>query len=140
MVFITKLAELAGKKPPVEINDIDKFKLLNSLIFEVASNTNIKSVSKVYKKNILIDIFLILFSGFKLLSLEKTKLFNLYWNCVFEKKSTKKIRKYRPPNHWEDDLQIIRVGSKYLMFLNTENPVPVKPEIDSKIEFIKVIW
>ena len=52
----------------------------------------------------------------------------------------KKIRKYRPPNHWEDDLQRISVGSKYLISLNIEKPVPVNPETDSKIELINVTW
>ena len=50
----------------------------------------------------------------------------------------KKNRKNKPPNHWDEDLQRIRVGSKYLIFLNIENPVPVNPEIDSKIEFKNV--
>ena len=34
--------------------------------------------------------------------------------------------------------QRIKVGSKYLIFLKIENPVPVNPEIDSKNEFKKV--
>ena len=49
-----------------------------------------------------------------------------------------KKRKKRPPIHWDEDLQRIKVGSKYLIFLKIEKPVPVNPEIDSKIEFKKV--
>ena len=52
----------------------------------------------------------------------------------------KKNRKNNPPIHCEEDLQRIRVGSKYLIFLKTEKPVPVRPEIDSKTEFKKVTW
>jgi len=40
--------------------------------------------------------------------------------------------------HWDEDLQRIKVGSKYLIFLKIEKPVPVNPEIYSKIEFKKV--
>ena len=52
----------------------------------------------------------------------------------------KNNRKYNPPIHWDEDLHKINVGSRYLIFLNVENPVPVKPEIDSKKEFKKVTW
>ena len=51
----------------------------------------------------------------------------------------KKNKKNKPPIHCEDDLQSIKVGSKYLIFLKIEKPVPVKPDIDSKIEFKKEI-
>ena len=39
----------------------------------------------------------------------------------------------------EDDRQSIKVGSKYFIFLNTENPVPVKPDTASKKALEKVI-
>jgi hypothetical protein len=50
----------------------------------------------------------------------------------------KKNRKYNPPIHCDEDLHKIKVGSRYLIFLKIENPVPVKPEIDSKKEFKRV--
>jgi hypothetical protein len=78
-------------------------------------------------------------SGFTLLSLVKTKLFNLYLNCEFEKKSIKKTKKYKPPNHCELDLHKIKVGSKYLILLKIEKPVPVIPDTDSNNELIKGI-
>ena len=46
--------------------------------------------------------------------------------------SERDIKKYKPPNHWEVDLQSNKLWSKYLTFSNTENPVDVKPEIASK--------
>ena len=67
-------------------------------------------------------------------------LFNLKLNCELEKKSTRNIKKYNPPIHWEKDLHKIRVGSKYLTFEKTVNPVPVNPEKDSKRESIIEIW
>ena len=57
-----------------------------------------------------------------------------------ENNKIKKNKKYRPPNHWDEDLQRIKVGSKYFMDFNVVNPVPVKPEIDSKNEFKKDTW
>ena len=52
----------------------------------------------------------------------------------------KKTKKYNPPIHWDDDLHNINVGSKYFIFLNIENPVPVIPEMDSNNALIKFIW
>ena len=55
--------------------------------------------------------------------------------------SIKKIiekRKYKPPIHCVDDLHSIKLWSMCFILLNTENPVEVKPEIDSKKEFKKV--
>ena len=37
-------------------------------------------------------------------------------------------------------IQRINVGSKYFIFLKIENPVPVNPDTDSKIEFKNVTW
>ena len=51
----------------------------------------------------------------------------------------KKNKKYKPPIHWEEDLQRIKVGSKYFIFSKIENPVPVSPEIASKKAFNKLI-
>ena len=50
----------------------------------------------------------------------------------------KKNKKNKPPIHCEEDLHRIKVGSRYLMSSKIENPVPVSPDIDSKIEFKSV--
>ena len=50
---------------------------------------------------------------------------------------SKKIKK-NPPIHCEEDLQRIKVGSRYFISLKIENPVPVNPEIDSNKEFKNV--
>ena len=52
----------------------------------------------------------------------------------------KKNKKNKPPTHWEDDLQRIRVGSRYFISLKIEKPVPVSPDIDSNREFKNVTW
>tara|TARA_B100000902_G_C26887516_1_gene705704 strand:- start:457 stop:663 length:207 start_codon:yes stop_codon:yes gene_type:complete len=57
---------------------------------------------------------------------------------LFENTINKKNKKNKPPSHCEEDLQRIRVGSRYFISLNIENPVPVNPEIDSNIEFKNV--
>ena len=59
---------------------------------------------------------------------------------MLENNNVKNIKKNKPPIHWDADLQSIRVGSRYLIFLKIEKPVPVKPEIDSKKALINVIW
>ena len=50
----------------------------------------------------------------------------------------KKNKKNRPPIHCEEERHRIKVGSKYLIFLKIEKPVPVSPDVDSKIEFKNV--
>ena len=55
-----------------------------------------------------------------------------------EKIRIKKIRKYKPPIHCDDDLHIINVGSKSLTLVNIEKPVVVKPDVASKKESINV--
>ena len=69
-----------------------------------------------------------------------TNWFNLKLYWLFEKIIIKNIIKYKPPIHWEEDLHNIKVGSKYLIFSNIENPVEVIPEKLSKTESKKVIW
>ena len=58
---------------------------------------------------------------------------------VFLKFSTKieindiiENKKYKPPIHWDDDLQIIKLSSKCLIFSKIVNPVEVKPDTASK--------
>ena len=47
-------------------------------------------------------------------------------------------KKYKPPIHWIEDLQRIKLWSMSLIFSNIVNPVDVKPEIASKKEFKNV--
>ena len=42
------------------------------------------------------------------------------------------IKKYKPPNHCEEDLHNIKLSSKCLILLNIVNPVDVNPDIASK--------
>ena len=58
---------------------------------------------------------------------------------IYSKKLlSKKNKKNNPPIHCDEERQRINVGSKYFIFLKTEKPVPVNPDIDSKIEFNRV--
>ena len=54
-------------------------------------------------------------------------------------KSIIENKKYNPPIHCDEDRHKIRVGSKYLIFPNMENPVEVIPEKLSNKESIRVI-
>ncbi len=56
--------------------------------------------------------------------------FKLSSNISINKSMEK--RKYNPPIHCEDDLQIIILSSRCFIFSKIVNPVEVKPEIDSK--------
>ena len=119
-----------GKKPPDEINVIDRLnesKILKSRIFKM---TKIANVNKIYKINIFEDCFKVsdtlndkkfVKDFFKLLS-------KMLINKIIENK------KYSPPIHWDDDLHNIKLSSKCLMLSKILNPVEVKPEIDSKYE------
>jgi hypothetical protein len=71
---------------------------------------------------------------------ENVKSFILKLNCLLEKIIIKKNKKYNPPIHCDEERHKISVGSRYLIFLKIEKPVPVSPEIDSNIEFINVTW
>ena len=78
-------------------------------------------------------------SDLKLLSPEKVKFVILKLKVLLENKRIKKNKKYNPPIHCVEDLQSIKVGSKYFIFLKTEKPVPVRPDIASKNAAKKVI-
>tara|TARA_B100000282_G_scaffold185965_1_gene135334 strand:- start:267 stop:401 length:135 start_codon:yes stop_codon:yes gene_type:complete len=41
-------------------------------------------------------------------------------------------RKYNPPTHWDVDLQIRMLGSRYFTLSKIVNPVEVNPETASK--------
>ena len=77
LVLIIWFKLFVGKNPPAETKVIERFKPLNNLTFEIVKKIKIKMVIKKYIKKILREIFLILISGFKLLSALKTNLFNL---------------------------------------------------------------
>tara|TARA_Y100000992_G_C20939460_1_gene338304 strand:- start:235 stop:552 length:318 start_codon:yes stop_codon:yes gene_type:complete len=101
-------------------------------------NIKIIRLNKEYKTKILKEICFIFSSELIVPSPENVRSFILKLNCLLEKIKTRKIRKYNPPTHWEDERQIISVGSRYFILANIEKPVPVIPEIDSNIELIKV--
>ena len=71
---------------------------------------------------------------------EKVVSIILKLNCLFENMRIKKNKKYSPPIHCDEDLHKIRVGSRYLIFLKIEKPVPVNPDIASNNELINVTW
>ena len=48
-------------------------------------------------------------------------------------------KKYKPPIHCDEDLQMIRLSSRCFIFSNTVKPVDVKPDIASKYASIKDI-
>ena len=105
-----------------------KLKELNDRISKIFNIIKIPSVKKVYKINILTDCFKVsdvlndkrLVKGFfKLTS-------NISIKSIIENK------KYKPPIHCEEDLQIIRLSSRCLMFSIIEKPVDVNPETASK--------
>ena len=131
MLVLTILDKLfTGKKPPDEINVIDKLnesKILKSRIFKM---TKIANVNKIYKINIFEDCF-------KVSDTLNDKKFVKDFFKLLSKISINKIienKKYKPPTHWDEDLHNIKLSSKCLTLSKTLNPVDVKPEIDSKYE------
>ena len=119
-----------GKKPPDEINVIERLnesKILKSKIFKM---TKIANVNKIYKINIFEDCF-------KVSDTLNDKKFVKDFFKLLSKISINKIienKKYKPPIHWDEDLHNIKLSSKCLTLSKTLNPVDVKPEIDSKYE------
>ena len=84
----------------------------------------------MYKINIFNDCF-------KVSAVLNDKKFVKDFFKLLSKISINKIienKKYKPPTHWEEDLHIIKLWSKCLIFSKTVNPVEVNPEIDSKYE------
>ena len=117
-----------GKKPPDEINVMDRLnesKILKSRKFKITKITN---VNKTYKINIFDDCF-------KVSDTLNDKKFVKDFFKLLSKISINKIienKKYSPPIHWDDDLHIIKLSSKCFTLSKTLNPVDVNPEIDSK--------
>jgi len=46
-------------------------------------------------------------------------------------------KKYKPPNHCDEDLHKIKLSSMYLILSKIVNPVDVKPDMASKYAFKK---
>ena len=119
---------MVGKKPPEEIIVIAKLKELNDLKSKIFNIIKITSVKKVYKINIFADCFKV--SDV----LNDKRLVNGFFRLI-SKISIKSIienKKYKPPIHCEEDLQIIKLSSRCFMFSKIEKPVEVNPETASK--------
>ena len=131
MFVFTMLDKLfTGRKPPDEINVIDKLnesKNLKSKTFKIRKITN---VNNVYKINIFDDCF-------NVSDVLNDKKFVKDFLKLSSKMLINKIienKKYNPPTHCDVDLHNIKLSSKCLMLSKMLNPVEVKPEIDSKYE------
>ena len=98
-VFIILFKELLGKKPPAETKVILKLSELNIRTFAIFKDRKIIKLKIAYKIKIFDKRLLMLFSLFILPSPEYVKSFILYLNCLLEKISIKKIKKYNPPIH-----------------------------------------
>ena len=74
--------------------------------------------------------------------LKAKKLVNVFLR-LSSKTSINKIienKKYKPPNHWDDERQSIKLSSKCFILLNIVKPVEVKPDIASKYESINLCY
>ena len=129
---------LVGKKPPPETKVMLKLRELNNLKPGKFRRVRVITLNTEYMIKILSILSLIFSFELKLFSPEKVRFVILKLNDLLENIIIKKNKKNKPPIHCEEDLQRIKVGSRYFIFLKTEKPVPVSPDIDSKIEFIKV--
>ena len=135
-VFTTIERSFKGRNPPDEIKDIDKLKESKVLKSNILRIINIITVSNEYRISIL-KVCL------KVSDILKDKKFVRDFFIFSSNISINKInenKKYKPPTHWEEERHMINVGSRYLIFLKTEKPVPVIPEIASKYEFKNVTW
>ena len=123
-----------GKKPPEEITVIAKFNELKVLILSKFNIKKIKSVKKEYNEKILKDCFKVsaLLNDIKFVRDFLKLLSKISINNIIENK------KYSPPIHWDEDLQIIKLWSIFLIFSKIVNPVEVNPDMASKYELIKV--
>ena len=131
MLVLTILDKLfTGKKPPDEINVIDRLNESKNLKSETFKIRKITNVNNIYKINIFDDCF-------NVSEVLNDKKFVKDFLKLSSKISINKIienKKYNPPTHWDEDLHNIKLLSKCLMLSKMLNPVEVKPEIDSKYE------
>ena len=121
---------LTGKKPPDEINVIDRLNESKNLKSETFKIRKITNVNNVYKINIFDDCF-------NVSEVLNDKKFVKDFLKLSSKMLINKMienKKYNPPTHWDVDLHNIKLSSKCLMLSKMLNPVEVKPEIDSKYE------
>ena len=123
-----RLRLLSGKNPPDEISVNDKLNESNILTPDKDNNEKIIIVSMKYIKLILKDCFKVspLLNDIKFVSDFFKLVSKISINNINE------IKKYNPPIHWVEDLQIIKLWFKCFKFSNTVKPVEVKPETDSK--------
>ena len=135
MIF-SKLS--VGKKPPPETKVMLKLRELNNLKPEKFRRVRVIILNAEYIIKILSILSLIFSLELKLFSPEKVRFVILKLNDLLENIIIKKNKKNNPPIHCDEDLQRIRVGSRYFMSLKIENPVPVNPDIDSNMEFKNV--
>ena len=73
--------------------------------------------------------------------LNDKKLVNVFFKLSSKISINKSIenKKYNPPIHWDEDLQIMRLSSRCFILSNIVKPVEVNPDIASKYASIKVI-
>ena len=127
-VLIINSKLFTGKKPPEEIKVKDKLNELKTLKSDKYKIKKIVIVSNKYIIPILKNCFIVSFE------LKFTKLVNDFFKFLskISINSIIDIKKYRPPNHWVDDLHNIKLSSRCLILLKIVNPVDVKPDIASK--------
>ena len=128
LLLIIKSKLLTGKNPPDEIKVNDKLNELNALISDKYNIIKINIVSIRYTTLILKHCFIVS------LELKLIKLVKDFFKFLskISIKSIIEIKKYRPPNHWVEDLHKIKLSSKCLILLKIVNPVEVNPDIASK--------
>ena len=127
--------EFVGKKPPEEINVIDKLKELKERTSNILSIIKIKNVNTVYKIKIFIDCLKVSEV------LNDKKFVNGFFKFTSKISNINTIenKKYNPPIHWEVDLHNIKLSSRCFIFSKIVNPVDVKPDTPSKYAFKKVM-
>lgn len=134
-VFTAIERSFKGRNPPDEIKDIDKLKESKVLKSNILRIINIITVSNEYRISIL-KVCL------KVSDILKDKKFVRDFFILSSNISINKInenKKYKPPNHCDDDLHKIKLSSKCFMLSNILKPVDVNPDIDSKYESKKEI-
>ena len=127
--------EFVGKKPPEEINVIDKLKELKERTSNILSIIKIKNVNTVYKIKIFIDCLKVS----EVLNDKKFVNGFFKFSSKISNINTIENKKYNPPIHWEVDLHNIKLSSRCFIFSKIVNPVDVKPDTPSKYAFKKVM-
>ena len=125
-IIVSKL--FTGKKPPEDIIVKDKLSESKDLTSKIFKSKKINNFKKLYKTIIFKDCFSVS------LVLNDSRFVKGFFKFTskISIKSTIENKKYRPPNHCEEDRHKIMLGSRCLIFSNIVNPVEVKPDTDSK--------